>query len=250
MHILILDDNPCVCMMIAKAIGELAPNAELHTAHTYEAALAVMSQKRIDAAFLDIELDVTEPEKNGLILARELVKKHPAMKTIFVSSYPNYALTAYDVHPFDFVVKPVNIERLKNSANRVFQAIERETQLQFEQKETLKNERLFIRTNKEMFFLPYSEILFIEKVSKEVIIHTERGEHTVRWTLAELETMLPKVFVRVHKSFLVNADKISRISEFGDRTYEIFFGNVNKTAILSRYKVNDLFEVMNIPYKE
>lgn len=250
MNILILDDNPCVCMMIEKALKELAVDGEIHIANSFEAAQAILNQKTIDAAFLDIELGDENTDRNGLLLARELVKKHAGAKIIFVSSYPSYALTAYDVHPFDFVIKPVNIERLKGSANRVFEAIEREKQVIEDQREAVKSERLFIRTNKEMFFLPYNEILFIEKVSKEVLIHTERGEHVVRWTLAELETMLPKTFVRVHKSFLVNADKICRISEFGDRTYEIFFGAVNKTAILSRYKVNDLFEVMNIPYKE
>lgn len=250
MKALIVDDNVFVGMLIEKAIHELDRGLEVVRADSIEKAKSLIKEHAIDMAFLDIEINPLSFDENGLTIASELLKTKPSAKIIFVTSYPSYALKAYEVHPFDFVVKPVDIQRLKQSAERAIDAVEKESRSSLEAEQSQKSDKLFIRTHKEMLFLPYQEIYFIEKVNKEVLIHTARGDYSVRWTLSELEEMLPSAFVRVHKSFLVNANKISRISEFGDRTYEIFFDTLNKTAILSRYKVNDLFEVMNIPFKE
>lgn len=250
MKALVLDDNPFVGLLIEKAIKELDRGLEIFRVDTIEKAKNVIKDNNIDMAFLDIEVDTHSFEENGLTIAASLLKMKSSTKVIFVTSYPSYALKAYEVHPFDFVVKPVDIQRLKQSAERAIDAVEKESRMALETDYSMKSDKLFIRTHKEMLFLPYQEIYFIEKINKEVLIHTAKGDYSVRWTLSELEEMLPNAFVRVHKSFLVNANKISRISEFGDRTYEIFFESLNKTAILSRYKVNDLFEVMNIPFKE
>lgn len=249
MEILLLDDNECVCKMVEKALMEIGTNGNFHIAHDYESAQKIINEFEIDLAFLDIEISQEKDGKSGLDFSKELHQKSPKTKVIFVTSYPVYALNAYEVHPYDFIVKPVDIERLKSSAKRAIEEIERLSQLKQDEYSGIKGDRLIIRTNKEMIFMPYDEILFFEKIGKEVIIHTEKSQINVRWTLSELEDMLPREFVRVHKSFLVQASKITRIVEFGDRTYEIFFGNHNKTAILSRYKVNDLFQVMEIQAK-
>lgn len=236
--------------MVEKVLMDMDGEIRCHLANSYEEAQKLMRDRDMDIAFLDIEISKEKDGKTGLDFAKDLYARSPQTKIIFVTSYPIYALNAYEVQAFDFVVKPIDIERLKSSAKRALDEVNRIKRLDDGDFGKVKGDRLFIRTNKEMVFMPYSEIVFIEKISKEVVIHTEKTQVGVRWTLAELEEMLPSQFVRVHKSFLVNAGKITRIVEFGDRTYEIFFGNLNKTAILSRYKVNDLFEVMNVPTKE
>lgn len=250
MNILILDDDNSICLMVEKLLLEIGVPISVYIANTYDLAQSILAEQRIDVAFLDIEIQGDHSDKNGLVFAGELSNAYPKAKIIFITSYPSYALKSYEVHPFDYVVKPVDPLRLKDSAERAFEEVKRLEHLKQVQLYPIRGERLYIRTNKDMIFLPFNEIIFIEKVGKEVVIHAEKTEISVRWTLAELSDMLPREFVRVHKSFLVNASKINRISEFGDRTYEIFFWNINKTAILSRYKVNDLFEIMNIPFKE
>ncbi|QIB28206.1 LytTR family DNA-binding domain-containing protein [Caloranaerobacter azorensis] len=91
-----------------------------------------------------------------------------------------------------------------------------------------------------MIFIPLNDILFIEKLEKNTIIHTKDKEYLSRHKLNELESKLPEEFLRVHKSYIVNIDKIIKIRNLGNRSFEIRFFNTDKVAFMSRYKFEEL----------
>ncbi|WP_427338063.1 LytR/AlgR family response regulator transcription factor [Caloranaerobacter sp. DY30410] len=107
-----------------------------------------------------------------------------------------------------------------------------------------KSNKIVVRNKKEIFFISLDDVLFIEKLDKDTIIHTRDEEYLSKQKLNELENKLPKNFLRVHKSYIVNVDKITRITNLGNRSFEIKFSNTNKIAFMSRYKFEELKEII------
>ncbi|MDF9410080.1 LytTR family transcriptional regulator [Pelotomaculum isophthalicicum JI] len=81
--------------------------------------------------------------------------------------------------------------------------------------------------------------MFIEKQEKLNLIHTENNVYKIHQTLSKLAEKLGGNFLRVHKSFIANMDRISRIREVGNRSYEIEFDGYDKVALMSRYKFEE-----------
>lgn len=248
MKILICDDNISVHEMIQRIFVQHTQfKPEFLTASNFTDAVSIASGYPIDLAFLDIQLSQNPEDPNGLDVGKVLVKHNPTAEIVMVTSHQDYALMAFEIHPFAYVTKPIDINMFIEVIKGVLEKIERKTNIPTIQRKRRDTEKLFVCINKEMYWIPYDDILFIEKIGKELVIHTSRTAHTVKWTLSKIEETLPEHFMRVHKSYIVNSQKIRRISEIGDRTYEITFQESNKLALMSRYKANELFELLEIP---
>lgn len=102
--------------------------------------------------------------------------------------------------------------------------------------------KMIIRNKEGVLWVDYNNILFLEKINKDVYIHTTNGIKLTKQNLSDLEETLPNYFYRVHKSFIVNMNHLSHITELGDRSYEIAFENYKKSAMMSRYKATDFFK--------
>lgn len=247
MKILICDDNICVHDMIERLFTTHTQlKLEFLRAATYEKALEIIKQHTIDLAFLDIQLSTDPADASGLDLGRELLAQHSEAEIVMVTSHQDYALMAFEIHPYAYVTKPIDINLFIDVIKGVMMKLEQKKVPLSQSRKQINAEKLFIYVNKEMYWVPYEDILFIEKLSKEIIIHTSKAAHTVKWTLAKVEETLPSYFLRVHKSYIVNSKKVRRISEIGDRTYEITFQESSKMALMSRYKANELFELLEI----
>lgn len=248
MNILICDDNHSVRDMIQRIFNQHgSQNATFYFAQTLEEATEIIDQKTIDLAFLDIQLTDDPKDAGGLEIGRRLFTNNSNAEIVMVTSHDDYALISFEIHPYAYISKPVDINLLIEVIHGVLQKMARKTETPLMNRRRNDTGKLFICVNKEMFWIPYDDILYVEKVGKELIIHTSRTAQTVRWTLSKIEEMLPKEFLRVHKSYIVNSRQIQRISEIGDRTYEITFYESNKLALLSRYKASELFQLLGIP---
>jgi len=182
-----------------------------------------------DIALLDIELDTREGI-NGIDVAKMIRKVTPPTHFVFITGYAKYALNSFSVHPYDYILKPVKTERvmevISTLAAKVLQDRNTDNSI----------DKIRIRTGDEILFLRAGEILFIERQGKRTLVHTLYSIHKIDMFLNELERLLPRNFLRVHKSYIINIDKIKRIREISRRSYEIEFYDYNKTAHMSRYK--------------
>lgn len=247
MKILICDDNICVHDMIERLFtSHTQMKLDFLKASQYERALELINENHIDLAFLDIQLSNNPEDANGLELGRKLLAKNPEVEIVMVTSHQDYALMAFEIHPYAYVTKPIDINLFLDVIKGVMEKLEHKKVPFSHSKKPINTEKLFVYVNKEMYWIPYEDILFIEKLAKEIIIHTSKAAHTVKWTLSKVEETLPSYFLRVHKSYIVNSKKVRRISEIGDRTYEITFQESSKMALMSRYKANELFEILDI----
>src|SRR5688500_2452533 len=165
-------------------------------------------------------LDIQMPELDGLEVIREVgPATMPAV--VFVTAYDEHALAAFEVHAFDYILKPVSRERFTQAIDRVVGLIRTETPAADQPLEALIEamrsersalDRLDVQSDGRVIFIRVGEIDWIEADDDLVRIHVGKSVHPHRSTLTHLEERLPaSKFLRIHRSTLVNVDRIREI---------------------------------------
>jgi two-component system, LytTR family, response regulator len=157
--------------------------------------------ERPDLVFLDVQM----PDLDGFDVL-EAVASEWLPAVIFVTAYDEYAIKAFDVHAIDYLLKPIEPERFRKALARVQK---RDLIAMLDERPI---DRLVIRTRSKVSFLKPSEIDWIEADGKHAVLHAGRETHVVRHTLTRLEQRLASHgFVRVHRSAIVNVDRIKEL---------------------------------------
>jgi two-component system LytT family response regulator len=182
-----------------------------------EAVDAILAQ-RPDLVFLDVQM----PDLNGFeVLDAVATEWLPAV--IFVTAYDEYAIKAFDVHAIDYLLKPIEPERFHKALAR---ATKRGLLSLLDERPI---DRLVIRTRGKVSFLKPSEIDWIEADGKHAVLHAGRDTHVVRHTLTRLEQRLAAHgFVRVHRSAIVNVDRIKELEPWFHGEYVVILKDGTK----------------------
>lgn len=199
-------------------------------------------------------LDVNMPGINGIDVAKELAAIEPSPLIVFVTAYDNYAVSAFEVSAFDYLLKPVSEDRLKNSLDRIRGLISsRETQGHDKlgklsgELSLSKSTRIVGYQNGILFPIELDEILFLTLEVKNTIVVCERGKFQLNGTLSELQERLSDGrFFRCHKSYIVNLDRIDSIEPWFNSTYNIHIKGVSEIIPVSRTFAKAFKKAMNI----
>jgi two-component system LytT family response regulator len=222
-------------------VGECGDGAE---------AIKVIRQEKPDLIFLDIQM----PEKNGF----EVIKSFDAKSTptvIFVTAYDQYALQAFDVHALDYLLKPFNRERLHRAVAHARQHIENKHRGSLDERlasliADLKSEkkyleRLVVKSVGRVFFLKIDEIDWIEAAGNYLKLHAGRDAHLIRETMNGIEAKLnPEKFLRIHRSTMVNIDRIKELHPMFSGDYEVILRSGTELTLSRNYRERfiELFE--------
>lgn len=191
-------------------------------------ALQWLSENQVDLLFLDVEM----PQISGLDLLRSLPYKP---EVIMISSNPNYAVDAFEFAVADYLLKPIkDYARFLLAVNKV------KAKLGSQKSEEGTDENLFVRVDSLLLKLNLDDIFWIEASGDYIKIQTKDKNHIVYSTLKKIEEKLPtKRFIRVHRSFVVNLDKITNIDpnnlEINKKIIPI--SNTYKEELLNRIKI-------------
>lgn len=230
LDVLILEDEDYTLRYLERIITEHPMVHNVIGTRFGREAVKIAKDLRLDAAFLDIELD-PEDTFNGLEVASYIAELSPRTKLVFLTGHAKYALDSFAVHPYDYVLKPVGRDRLFESLTNLAK-----------EKRPIRNnghKRLITKSKDGLLFFIPAEIYFFEKQGKKVFIHTKSGIYEASYSLTELERMLPSEFLRTHKAFIVNTTKIKLMKDMGNRSWEIIFHGYDYSALMSRYKYED-----------
>ena len=233
LKILLLEDENYTRKFIKKLVMESFIDFEIFDTANGSEAIAIAKGHYPHIALLDIELGEDE-SLNGLEVARLIKNISPKTKFVFITGYSNYALDSFSVHPYDYILKPINIEKVINTLNALGNMINSR------KNSSVSPEKIIVRNKNETIFIPLNEITFIETQYRGTVIHCENEVYPNFQTLADIEKQLDKCFIKTHKSFIVNKNKIRKIKQVADRSYEIEFIGTDKTALMSRYKFEKL----------
>ena len=213
-------------------------------------AVKAIRELNPDLVFLDIQM----PELDGFGVVREVgVSEMPAV--VFVTAYDEYALKAFEVHAFDYLLKPVDRDRFASTLRRARSKVRGDSSHALSQRlEALLAElggrrqepqRLPIRKDGRIFLVRPEDIDWLEADGNHVRVHVGKESHLIRETLSNLESRLPaRTFMRIHRSTLVNIARIREIQPWfqGDYVLLLTDGTRLTSGRSYRDKVRSLFE--------
>lgn len=222
LNCLIVDDEPLARELLAGFCGHLP---KLRVAALCGNALdagQVLKETAIDLLFLDINM----PLLNGLGFLHTLPKRP---QVIMTTAYKEYAADAFDLAVCDYLVKPFSLERFIIAVDRAMAKTESAAS------------HLFIKTQGKIYRIDFADLLYAEAAGNNTKVITAAASHLPAMPFSALEKMLPSgQFVKTHRSFIINKNKIDRIE--GNRVY------VGKYEIpIGRNYRDDFFRHLGLP---
>lgn len=213
---LIIDDEDLARALIQRHLGELEEFELVASCASAFEARKVLQTEKIDLLFLDIEMPVLK----GTDFFKSLIQRP---KVIFTTAYREYAIDGFDLNAVDYLLKPITfvnfykaIEKFLSLQNVIAPDITSTTA------QPSKENFIFIRKDRKHVKLILDSILYVESLKDYIKIHLENTAHTVKYSISTFHPLLSGNFVRIHRSFIVNTDKISAYSK-----HDVEIGDIN-----------------------
>lgn len=211
LRVIIVDDEEPARRLLRELLVEL-PEIRIvaECSNGFEAVKAV-SEHEPDILLLDIQM----PKLDGFEVVELL---DPGLPVIFVTAYDEHALRAFEVHAVDYLLKPFSAERLRTALERARGRKGRSPETPVEtiagaaRPHVSRPQRILVREGVRVHVIAIDEVDYIEARDDAVAIHVGLDEHLKPQRMAALADRLdPDRFIRVHRSYVVNIDRISRI---------------------------------------
>ncbi len=232
----LIEDERLARTELKRQLGLLPRIDVIGEAATFESAQALLRDARPQLAFMDVQLD----GGSGL----ELLAAAPAgMQTIIVSAYEAYALRAFEVSAVDYLLKPVQTERLRAAVARVLQPTVDAVRDSGPVLPLDYGDHVFLtRGEDDALFLPVSSIRAVVADGDYTIVQTGDGRtHEVLKPLKHWEARLPsQSFARIHRSAIVNLRSVRRVDRWFNRRYRVFVEGLPRPLMMSRRYADEL----------
>ena len=219
----IIDDEPLAAELLSSYVKK---TPELNLVGCFNSAVAAMKTLREEPADL-LFLDIQMPELSGLEFAHLLPQQ---TRIVFTTAFDRYALDGYKVNAVDYLLKPISYKDFMKTVNKVINLVNREHVCKI----LNQDKYIYVKIDYKLHRVMFDHILYIEGVKDYVKFYVENERKSILslMNMKNLEDYLPQPqFMRVHRSFIVNTQKISQI----DR---------------GRIVVNDIYIPVSESYKE
>ena len=245
MNCLIVDDDRVCRTVLEKYIDRTNLFEKYFSLESAVDALKLLQsgKDKIDILFLDIEM----PEMNGMELL-SVMENSP--QVIIISSREKYALSAFEYAVTDYLLKPVTFPRFIRSVNRAIANIQKEAKVNNEERDDILTDgewgkgTIWIKNNSKLDPVSPVDIIYIESIENYAQFVTFGDKYAVHYTLKLLEEKLPDdLFIRIHRSYIVNVKKIKRIRgntlevETKEGIHSLPFGKSYREPLIKRLHV-------------
>ncbi|MEW5917906.1 MAG: LytTR family DNA-binding domain-containing protein [Gemmatimonadota bacterium] len=239
---LVVDDEPLGRERIVALLRALPDAQVVGESDTGRTAIAAIEELKPDLVFLDVQM----PELDGFgVLAALPPTAVPAV--IFVTAYDEYAVRAFEVHAQDYLLKPFDPDRFYSAFERAAKNIRSERSgdanarllalLGDIERDRPRRSRIAIRSGGSISFLPVDEIDWLEAADNYVRVHARGETHLVRQTLQSMEESLTaNEFLRIHRSSIVNVNRIKEIQPWFGGEYVVLLRDGTKLHTSRRYR--------------
>jgi DNA-binding LytR/AlgR family response regulator len=203
---IIVDDEPLAQDVLETYIEKLPEITLIAKCSNALEANNCLKTEDVDLMFLDIQM----PQLTGIDFLKTL--SNPPI-VIFTTAYPNYALEGFELNALDYLLKPISLERFMKAVNKAIEKIE------LQRKDSSSGhvsedepDFIFVKADKKLVKIHYQDIIYIEGLKDYVIIRMNNSRVITLQTMKSLEEKLPKhIFKRIHRSYIVNIDKIDAV---------------------------------------
>ncbi len=248
-RVLIADDEPLAREGICIQLQQDAEVEIVVECVNGRDAVQAIRNERPDLVFLDVEM----PLLDGFGVV-ETIGAEEMPVVIFVTAYDEYAIRAFDAHALDYVLKPVNNERLRKALARAKRQIEQqrehpvgqqllsllqELKIEREARQSDYSDRIIVRARERIQFLDTESIDWIESLDNYAKLHADGNCYTIRSTMSKLESRLnPTRFLRIRRSTIVNIGSIRELQPLFNGEYVIILNDGTRLQSSRRYHKN------------
>jgi two-component system, LytTR family, response regulator len=253
LRVLVVDDEAPARRKVLRLLRD-EPGVEIAgEADGGEVALAAIRKESPDLVFLDVQM----PGMDGFkVLQSVTAAKIQMPRVIFVTAHDKFALRAFEVHAFDYLLKPVGEERFREALRRARAqhensedgfAVRLRTMVEQVEREKSLPDRLPVQEDSRVVLVPVKEIAWVEADKNYVLLHCGKKTHTLRSTLEALQESLdPKSFVRINRGALVRWDAVRELQPWFHGEYKVVLHD-NTELRWSRRYVSQRPEHLKLP---
>jgi two-component system, LytTR family, response regulator len=204
----------------------------------------MINELKPDLVFLDIQM----PKITGFELL-ELLEHKPQI--IFATAYDQFAIKAFEYNAADYLLKPYSKDRLLEAVDKVFERIQKDGSGS-DVAERVGNypkegflDRVVVKDRHKIHIIPVDHIRYVESMDDYVMIYTTEGRHMKQKTMHYFEdTLNPKEFVRIHRSYIVKVSEINEIQQYEKESYIVILHDKTKLKV-SKTGYKNLKDVLN-----
>lgn len=253
LRVLVVDDEAPSRRKILRLLRQEAGVQVVAEADSGEVAVAAIEKFHPDLVFLDVQM----PGMDGFGVIKELsANNRPVPRIIFATAHDQHALRAFEVHAFDYLLKPVSEDRFREALSRAREQHAQSSNshvsrlremLEQMQRERSFPGRLLVHEDSRAFFVPVGDISWIEADRNYLVLHCGKKSHTLRSSLDSLQdTLDPKLFVRVNRGSLVRLEAIRELLPWFHGEYKVILHD-NTELRWSRRYVAQRPEILKLP---
>lgn len=229
---IIIDDEPLAIALIEDHVSKFSNLEIVATCQNAIEGFEVLKSHQIDLIFLDIQM----PMLTGIEFLKSL--RNPP-KVIFTTAYREYAIESYELDVIDYLLKPISFDRFFKAINKYFKIVETKSiTVIAESKLDDSTRHIYVNMNKKHHKILFADILYAESLKDYVRIHTLDATIITKDKISSFEKKLPSFFLRTHRSYIINSEKITAFTaqdiEIGD--IEIPIGISYKKGVLEVLK--------------
>ncbi|MDA8211424.1 MAG: LytTR family DNA-binding domain-containing protein [Clostridia bacterium] len=240
LRVLIADDEPVIREYLRHILEEIEGVQVIGEAENGYEAVAKAKELNPHVLFLDIEM----PDLTGLQAARILAKNEQEIFFVFVTVHPDFALQAFDIYSFDYILKPFRPERVQKTVGKIRELLANKGNAAVVMRKDFSG-KLVIKCGFDLVFIDFNQIIFLEKDKKKTIIYTVNGKYETYESINEIgKRMDYNVFFRGHKSYLINLDMVERLSPGSSASLCVHFKNCTQKAYISRLHLKQLVNLL------
>ncbi|BDG81021.1 MULTISPECIES: LytR/AlgR family response regulator transcription factor [Bacillus] len=240
LRVLIVDDEILARDELAYLLKRTNEELEINEAENIESAFDQMMDQKPDLLFLDVDLS----GENGFDIAKRLKNMKNPPVIVFATAYDQYALKAFEVDALDYLTKPFDEERVRQTMKK-YKKVKREID-EPEQISHASQHKLALSVGESIVIVDTKDIIFAGTEDGHVHVKTFDASYSVNDTLVVIEKKLPETdFLRVHRSFVVNTEYIKEIQPWFNSTYNLIMKDGSKIPV-SRTYAKELKKLLHI----
>ncbi|MGB6306196.1 MAG: response regulator [Steroidobacteraceae bacterium] len=237
-HVLVVDDEALARRNLTVLLRGDPDIASIAECGSGSEAIEEIRKSKPDLVFLDVQM----PECGGFDVLEMLGDELPTI--IFVTAYDEYALRAFEAGALDYLLKPFDSARFGRALSRA-----KDRLAHYPPSQPAPAERLVVKNRGQVLFLSVADIDWIEAAGYYACVHVGGDTHIIRRTLSELEQHLGEErFIRIHRSIIVNLDRIHGLQLQNGGEYEIVLKSKVRLQLSRRYRkrVRDRLDAMSV----
>ncbi|CAG9295733.1 LytTR family two component transcriptional regulator [Celerinatantimonas diazotrophica] len=259
MRAIIVEDEPLAQQELAFLIEKYSQIEVVGCFDDGLEAFKFLQSNEVDIAFLDINV----PSIDGMLLAKNIHQFARRPYIVFTTAYKEYAVDAFELEAFDYLLKPVSEKRVQGVLNKLEQACKTQPTSELENSEpplvseeplvsvapsTMNQGALSVASSDgRIVVIKVADICYLEANEKVTYVVTAKGQYSLNQMLSEVVKRLPeRQFFRCHRSYCVNLEQIAEIIPGFNSTYQLRLRHVNTMIPVSRSNLKLFRELMQI----